>query len=183
MILKSLNRKLLGNIFKLLLVVLFSLLALTAKSQSLEYTVKALYIEKFARFTDWKNSIKGEYFVIAILGESPFKGELEKLAKKSIKIKNKPIKIIYVKNIKEAENSQLVFICASEKKNLTEIINHIQKFDILAISDSPGFCKKGVHFNLYLDESEVRYEVNPSALKKSNLEVEMQLLNLGKIIN
>ena len=183
MILKNINRKPLGNILKILLVVLFTLFLLDAKSQSLEYTVKALYIEKFARFTDWKNSIKGEYFTIAILGESPFKGELEKLAKKSIKIKNKPIKIVYIKNTSEAENCQLVFICASEKKNLTEIIKQLEKFNILVISDSPGFCKKGVHFNLYLDESEVRYEVNPSAIKKSNLEVEMQLLNLGKIIN
>jgi len=167
----------------LLILFLFIFIKPLAKAQSVEYSVKAMYIEKFARFTDWQKNIDGDHFVIAILGESPFKGELEKLATKT-KIKDKPIKIIYIKNIDELKTCNVLFICASEKKNIIEIMKHIENFNILAIGDTQGFCQKGVHLNFYLDDTEtIKYEVNPFALKKSNLTIEMQLLSYGKIIN
>jgi hypothetical protein len=152
------------------------------KAQSVEYAIKASFIEKFARFTDWQTISRGEYFTIDILGKSPFKGELEKIAQK-VKIKNKPIKLNYISNYSQAANCQVLFICSSEKNNLNEILNFTSSLDILTISDTPGYCKKGVHINFYIDESgTVKYEINLAALKKNKLMVDMQLLSFGKII-
>ena len=171
--------------FKLLVgfVFIFLLFSGSASSQSQEYSVKALYIEKFARFTDWGNGTNNEYFTISVLGESPFNGELEKTTKKT-KIKNKLVKIEYIKRIEDIKDCQLLFICASEKKRLADILKNIEHRNILTIADTPGFCKKGVHLNLFVDESQtIRYEVNPATLKRANLTIEMQLLSYGKIIN
>lgn len=170
---------------KILLISVIIFLAFSSfnEEQSLEYSVKAFYLEKISRLTNWKSDVKGEYFVINVIGKSPFNGELEKLAKK-IKIKNKPIRINYISNYKEIKDCQLLFICASEKKILPEIINQISTLNILSVADTPGFSKKGVHINFYIDETEtIKYEINPTALKKSGINVEMQLLNYGKIIN
>jgi len=159
------------------------LVPLVIYAQSIEYSVKASFIEKFARFTDWSSLPSEEYFVIDVLGDSPFNGELEKIAKK-VKIKNRTIRINYIDTYQEIKNCQLLFICASEKNRITDIMKFIEHQNILAIADSPGFCKKGVHLNFYIDESEtIKYEVNPGALKKSNLTIEMQLLSFGKIVN
>jgi hypothetical protein len=147
-----------------------------------EYSIKASFIEKFARFTDWQSEPEGKYFVIDILGESPFKGELEKMAEK-VNLKNKPIKINYIRNYKEAIDCKVLFICSSEKNRLTEIIGFTNPLNILTISDTPGFCKKGVHFNFYIDESQtIKYEVNHVKIKETKLLVDMQLLKFGKII-
>lgn len=172
------------NIKKYLLLVFISILfSAFMKAQSVEYSVKAYYLEKIARLTNWKNDMNGEYFVIDVLGESPFNGELEKLSKK-LKIKNKPVKINYITNYKDIKDCQMLFICASEKKKLPEIINQTSALNILIISDTAGFSKKGVHINFYIDETEtIKYEINPVALKKSGITVELQLLNYGKIIN
>ena len=157
--------------------------SIPSESQSLEYSVKAIYLEKFARFTDWPDNISGENFIIAVLGKSPFDGELEKLAKKT-KIKNKPLKINYLNEISELSNCQLLFISSSEKDRLSEVLQKVEYQNILTIADMPGACKKGVHINLYTDGSgTVHYEINPEALKKAKLTVEMQLLSYGKIIN
>ena len=151
-------------------------------AQSVEYAIKASFIEKFARLTDWPATSNNDYFIIDVLGKSPFKGELEEVAKKR-KLKNKTIKINYIHNISEAKDCQVLFICLSERNELTEILNYTSPYHILSISDSPGFCNKGVHINFYVDESEtVKYEVNPTALKKAKLDIDMQLLNFGKII-
>jgi hypothetical protein len=172
--------KLLDKYFAAMLV--FLLLALQMRAQSVEYSVKALYIEKFARFTDWKNDGGGECFVIDVLGVSPFNGELEKLTQK-LKIKNKPVKINYISNYLDIKDCHLLYISASEKNRLPAIIKHIETMEILTIADTPGFCKKGVHVNLYIDdEGAIRYEINPTALKKAGISVEMQLLNYGDVI-
>lgn len=165
---------------------IFSLLMLCighSIAQSVEYSVKALYIEKIARFTEWKTDLAGEYFVIDVLGKSPFNGELEKMAKKA-KIKNKTIKINYITNYQDIKECQLLFICASEKSKLPAIIKYIETLNILTIADTPGFCKKGVHLNLYIDDEEtLKYEINPNALKRDSMTVDMQLINYGEIIN
>ncbi len=166
----------------LLLGIVAVLVPLMVVAQSIEYSVKASFIEKFARFTDWNALTSEDYFVIDVLGESPFNGELEKIAKK-IKIKNRTVKINYIDNYQDIKNCQLLFICASERNRISEIMKFIEHQNILTIADTPGFCKKGVHLNFYIDESEtIKYEVNPIAFKKSNLSVEMQLLSFGKIV-
>ena len=165
-----------------LLGIVAALVPILLYAQSIEYSVKASFIEKFARFTDWNAMANDEYFVIDVLGESPFNGELEKIAKK-VKIKNRTVRINYIDTYQEIKNCHVVFICGSEKNRITDIMKFIEHQNILTIADTPGFCKKGVHLNFYIDESEtIKYEVNPLAFKKSNLTVEMQLLSFGKIV-
>lgn len=168
------------SIFIFLAILLF---AEYSKAQSVEYSVKALCFEKFARLTDWNNELSQDYFVIDVLGKSPFGGELENL-EKNIKIKNKPVKVNYIKNYTEIKDCQLLFICASEKNRLLEIIKQVEFLNILILSDTPGFCKKGVHINFYVDDYEtIKYEINPAALKRANITVDIQLINYGEIIN
>jgi hypothetical protein len=151
-------------------------------AQSIEYTLKASFIEKFARFTVWPTPVQANYFVINVLGKSPFKGELEKMVQ-TFKIKDKPIKIVYIRNYNEAGSNEVLFICASEKSKIPEIVKYSNSKNILTISDTPGFCKRGVHFNFYIDGSQtIKYEVNHTSIKESNLVVDMQILNFGRII-
>jgi hypothetical protein len=66
---------------------------------------------------------------------------------------------------------------------LDDILKLTGSLNILTISDTTGYCKKGVHINFYIDESgTIKYEINITALKKANLVVDMQLLSNGKII-
>lgn len=154
-----------------------------SKSQSVEYSLKASFIEKFARFTEWETNVTGENFVIAVLGRSPFYNELGDMAKKT-KINGLPVKVIYLKNIEEANACQLIFICSSERKNIPDIIKFIENKNILLIGDTPGYCEQGVHFNFYLESNNtVHFEINVKALEKSKLKPDMHLLSIGKIIN
>lgn len=153
------------------------------ESQSVEYSVKASIIEKFARFTEWEPSAIGDSFVIDILGVSPFDGAFERLAAKD-KIKNKPIKINYIKDYRDARDCNILFICRSEKDNIREIVKFMRNANTLLVADSPGSSELGVHFNFYIKENEtIHFEVNPKALNKTKLRADMLLLSIGKIIN
>jgi hypothetical protein len=167
----------------ILFMLLACMMSAPAHSQSVEYSVKASFIEKFARFTEWESNSIGEYFVIDILGNSPFGGEFERLAVKE-KIKGRPIRVRYIKDYREARDCQVLFICRSEKENLREIVRALKHANILLVADSPGFSELGVHFNFYLKDNEtIHFEVNPKALASAQLKPDLLLLSIGKIIN
>ena len=152
------------------------------KTQSVEYSVKASFIEKFARFTEWKPNSIGETFVIGVLGKNPFSGELEKLTKRS-KIKDKSIKVVYIKDYQDIQNCNVVFICSSEKDYILKIIESVGNSNIMLVGDSPGFAEKGVHFNFYVNHQDnLRYEVNLKALIKAGLKPDLQLISMGRIV-
>ena len=165
----------------LLLLILLS--PVITRSQSVEYHVKASLIFKIAQYTEWNSTQNSEAFQIAVLGKSPFKGEFEKLASR-FKIKGKSIKIRYIKDYKEAEGAQVLFICQTEKKNIQKTILAFQSKNILLISDSPDFSGEGVHFNFFTQNDEtIHFEIDLEALKNSGLKPDLQLVSIGKIIH
>lgn len=168
------------NIFLVHLLLVF--VASISESQSVEYSVKASLIEKFARYTEWEANSIGESFVIGILGTSPFKGEFERLAAKG-SIKNKRIAIRYLKDYREAKVCHVLFISQSEHENVKEIVNYLKTMNVLLVADSQGFSENGVHFNFYLkDDGTIHFEVNPKALNIAKLRTDMLLLSIGKVV-
>lgn len=167
----------------ILVFTIFIYICIDAKAQSMEYFVKASMIEKFARFTEWNDQQSDKSFIICVVGKSPFNGELEKMAEK-VKIKNLPVEIIYTRDYKKIQPCQVLFICSSEKNHLFDIIENSLLWHTLTISDSPGFSEMGVDFNFYYQDNQtIHFEINPKAIEKSGLKVDMLLLNLGKITN
>ena len=155
-------------------------------AQPMEYLLKAGFLEKFARFTDWPEqagmSNTGAPFVISVLGESPFEGSLEKIYKQA-KIKDKPVQIRYIKRIDEIPGSHMLFICASEAGNLAQIINAAIRHSVLLVSDTEGLAEKGAHINLYVTKKgTLHFEVNVRSVKQSGLSVQLVLLEIARVV-
>lgn len=157
------------------------LFASTLQAQVSEYEYKAAFIERFTRFIEWPGGIENDTFKIAIIGSNPFKTTLDDLFA-NLKIKNKNVEIIYTNNMEELTDVNLVYIAASEKKRVNEILAFTDKYSILTIGDSKGFCAKGVHINMYIVDNNIRYEINQGAIEKSNLKVSSLLLASAKIV-
>lgn len=158
----------------------------SSHAQPMEYLLKAGFLEKFARFTDWPDSsdLKNSEtpFVISVMGTSPFKGSLEEIYKTAT-IKNKPVKIQYINSKNQIPGTHLLFVCESEKKNLEEILPAVQDLPVLIVSDTDGFAQKGTHINIYTTKKDtLHFEINVNAVKKSGLSVQLVLLEVAKII-
>lgn len=174
--------KLSKNIKILILFLALFVTSFSVWAQSVEYFIKATLIEKIAQNVEWEDGLIKNTFTIAVLGKSPFNGELENMAKKS-KIKNLPVRIIYLNKLEKNSNFQVLFICASEKKNIKQITGLIGK-SVLLISDSPFYSKQGVHFNFYMEkDATTHFEIDLKALLQSGLRPDLQLLTIGKIMN
>ncbi|HAF30444.1 MAG TPA: hypothetical protein DCG75_15485 [Bacteroidales bacterium] len=169
-------------------VLLFLLLLVTYQgfSQANVYVLKAVYLEKFSRFVTWPNEcLMNDHtkpFVISVYGKTPLVDNLEQIYAVQ-KINNKKVLIKHISNLYEIENSHILVIAETEKKNLQNILSLTKNLPILTISEASGFADKGVLINFYEENNKLRFEINETAVLQSPLQMSFYLLNSAKIVN
>ena len=155
-------------------------------SQANVYVLKAVYLEKISRFIKWPEESlmndQDKLFVISVIGKTPLTKNLEQIYAVQ-KINNKDVIIKRISNLYEIENSHILVIAESEKKNLQNILTLTKNLPILTISETPDFAKKGVLINFYEENNKLRFEINETAVLQSPLQMSFYLLNSAKIIN
>jgi hypothetical protein len=150
-----------------------------------EYIIKAVFLERFARFVEWppedEEGDTTDKFVITVIGNNPFKTVLDSLYEEK-NIKSKEVRIRYISRIKDINNTDILFISESEQENLSDILLYTDDKPILTVGDTEGFAEKGVHVNFFLDKDKIRFEINEKAARASGLYISHLLLNLAKIV-
>lgn len=172
--------------FNAITLIIVLCLPISGLSQVQEYEVKAVFLERIARFVEWPKSSEAsdieKPFVITVIGKNPFGSALERLYSKQ-KINNKKVKIRYILKPEEIEgNSQILFISSSMAANIERIISATQDKNILIVGDTKGFAQKKVHINLYVESKKFPFEINPKAAKESGLNIDYHLLKVAKIV-
>ncbi len=165
-------------------IIIFFLFTSVLFSEENIYNVKGIFIEKFCPFTEWSKAKMdtSEVFTITIIGENNFGNILENMYA-DILIKGKEVKINYVKSIDEIKNTHILFISNDQKYNIDKIVSFANKNNILTISDSQNFGKKGVHINFYLTvNGTLHFTINLKSTKEANLRINLMLIEIAKII-
>ena len=144
-----------------------------------EYEVKAAFIYNFAKFIEWPADA-GASFNLCVLGEDPFGAALDLINGKPVRDKNVAVKRI--KSHQQLKTCQIVFISASEKEHLPQILDAVENLSVLTIGDTNGFTQQGVAINFYIEDEKVRFEINPKAAESADLKISSKLLKLGRIV-
>lgn len=168
---------------------IFALLSGTrfSSAQLEEYRIKSAFLRNFCIYTTWpvETMIDCDSFVIAVIGENPFKNILNENYD-TVKIKNKPVKIkkiSSVNEIEEIEDIHLLFISDSEKDNVSDIIEKTRIKPILTIADFEGAEKEGVLINIYLTkERSLAFKINKKAAEEAGLKISHHILRLAVIV-
>jgi hypothetical protein len=165
------------------------LLALTGSgvfaAEVTEYQLKAEFIERFTRFIDWpaQSAAETSPFVICVFGNDPFGPYLRTLAEtRRIKGRSVVVRQTNEEDLAGLADCDLVFIAASQRKNLSRILAVTSRRPILTIGDGPGFAEAGVLINFYNVGDRVRFEVNSDAAEQSGLRIGSKLMKLAKIV-
>lgn len=169
-------------ILSLILVVPF---CLHTSAQSVdEYTLKAIWMGKFTYFIDWPadSTNKLDFFTIATLSPTPLSDRLETIYNEH-KIWNKPVRVMHLNTTSIDSNIQILYIPPLESEEaINNIIESTKNKNILLISDTEGYAELGVHINFFMDDKRVRFEINESAMRKSDFFISYRLLNIADII-
>ncbi|MFQ5631092.1 MAG: YfiR/HmsC family protein, partial [bacterium] len=147
-----------------------------------KFKVVALY--HIAKFVSWPEKVfpgKKTPIVFTVLGQDPSGSSFEEELCGKL-IQNREIAIRRVKTL-DALNPDfchLLFICKSEKNNLSEIIAQVRNRAIVTISDIDDFTASGGIVGI-TPRKVPRFEVNMEALSLSGLSMGSQLLSLARI--
>ena len=184
----QLSRRL-SRIFRnsvVLLIMIGSIAVVHARSPLYrQYEIKAAFLYKFALFVKWPDqeaSVANTPIRVGLLGGENLGWQaLESIAGKSIR--GRPIAIQRFMSVKELEYCHILFIDASQKEDLTSILESVKGLSVLTVSDMERFAQSGGIINLVVKKNKMQFEVNLAAAKRVSLKLSSELLKIATIVN
>ncbi|MGO8791577.1 MAG: YfiR family protein [Terriglobia bacterium] len=146
-----------------------------------EYEVKAAYLYNFGRFVEWPPDVpssQADEFTICVLGRDPFGLALDTTISGE-KIEGKNVVARRISKAEEVENCRILFISASEDRQLKAILATAGRLGVLTVSDLPGFVKKGGMVEFVLANERVRFAINLGADQQARLNLSSDLLKVA----
>src|SRR5580765_7865487 len=132
-----------------------------------EYQVKAACIYNFTKFVEWPPEAfpeRSSPFVIGVIGEDPFNGELER-AVQGKDVGGRGFVVRHLRNANEAKLCHILFISRSERKGMGDILAVVSSLPILTVSETDRFVQAGGIINLLIEQNKVHFEINAAAAK------------------
>jgi hypothetical protein len=148
------------------------------------YEIKAAYLFNFAKFVEWPPSPSrnaAEPFRIGVLGEDPFKDTLDRLLRGKL-IDRRPFEIRRSRKVEDLKGSHILFISASEKDRVKEILGSISSLPILTVAEMEGFTGSGGAVKFYRQEASIRIEINTDAVARARLKASAKLLQVARLV-
>jgi hypothetical protein len=157
-------------------------LARAQDAQPTEYEVKAAFLYNFTRFIEWPtDAFEGPQtpMVIGILGEDPFGPALDDIIAGK-KVGGRDVVVRRLHRDQDRRGCHLLFISASEKKHLPEILLGLRGSTVVTVSEIDRFIYSGGTINLLVENSRVRFEVNLDAAARARAKISAKLLALAR---
>jgi len=149
-----------------------------------EYQLKAAFLFHFAQFVEWppdafKNAAAP--LTYCTVGENPFNGALEN-ALSGKNIGTHPIRVEHVKQARELQSCQILFIGIAEKKRLASTLESVKGTPVLTVGESEHFVEQGGIIGFCQEENKIRFEINLGAAGSARLKISAKLLSLAKTV-
>ena len=139
---------------------------------------------RIAPFVEWPappaTNLTAE-FVIGVLGDDPFGPHLRD-ATATNRVRGASIVIKSFRNVEEVKDCQILFISASEKRNLPRIFAALRGRSILTVGDMEDFATAGGVVHLVAERT-VRFQINLDAAMRAGLRISSLALQLAQIVH
>lgn len=159
--------------------------ALSAAEPVSEYQIKAAFLFNFAKFVKWPESTppaSGSAFAVCVLGDDSLQQTIEEtIAGKTVRDKHVIVK--HVAGAEAAKNCQILFVAGPDHPELGKVERSLESASVLTVGEANDFAERGGIINFRLENDKVRFEINPDAAKRANLEISSQLLKLATIVH
>ncbi len=143
--------------------------------QTLEYSVKANYLVRFAAFVDWPNpsfANSRSPVVICVAGRDPFNGALERAARAQT-AHGRALTVRRPVTAEAAAGCHILYV-GRGARGMAESSHR----PVLIVTDSAVSSDRGmIHF--VIDNGRVRFHIDLQAASRSRLSISSRLLNLA----
>jgi hypothetical protein len=148
-----------------------------------EYQLKAVFLVNFAKFVEWPPQAftdARDPFTICVWGDNPFGSSLDD-AVRGKTAANRPIAVRLVSNPQQARTCQILFVSASERKRMRDLLEAFRNRCVLTVGDTDDFTTNGGIVQFNVRDARVRIEINAEAAGRANLRISSNLLSLADL--
>jgi hypothetical protein len=123
-----------------------------------------------------------EPFVLGVLGDDPFGSDLTGIVAGQA-IRGRAIQIRKYRYGDDLRRCQVLFVSASERSRIPQIVASLRGTSTLTVSDVDGFAEAGGTMQFVIEDCRVRFVVNLAAAEKAGLRISSKLLALAWVVN
>jgi len=152
-----------------------------AQAAFAEYQHKAVYMLNFLKFVEFPYESFGDSvapIVIGVVGTDPFGPVLQQVVEgKVVQGRN-----LVVRNYHMGEDMRrvnILFISASERKHLPQILASLQGSGVLTLADLDGFLEQGGMVLFQSNNGRARFAINLGAASLARAKISSKLLSLA----
>jgi hypothetical protein len=148
-----------------------------------EIQLKAKAVKAAVYFTTFPAPTPPERpWAIGCLGDVPLFMAMKEVFPPGTLMKNRPIQLSCPKSPKDIEKLDVLFIGASEREGLPEILKSIKDRPILSIADTETFFRAGTMIHLAMEEDRLRPWVNLGPAQKAGLSFSSFFLSSARVL-
>lgn len=164
--------------FKIRSIIIISTLLMFGclKSNAQQEKYYAAFIYQFTKYVNW--SSQSTSFIIAVVGNTSATATLKEISKEK-KVGSNPISLVEWNSPNDIGNCNVLFVPASQKANLSAIINKAGSKPILIVTESSGTISSGADISFQKNEGKIQFELNKTNLQKKGLTVSTDLERLA----
>jgi YfiR/HmsC-like len=148
-----------------------------------DYQIKAAYLFNFIKYVDWPEEAFADPLspiVIGIVGDDPFGSALPQVVVGKT-VQGRDLVIRKYRAGEDLRSSQILFISASEKKRIPQLLASLLGSSTLTVADINGFLEEGGMIELFSEGNRVRFSIDLDATIRAKLKISAKLLNLARI--
>ncbi len=144
-----------------------------------EQEVKLAYLYNLARFTRWPSGDppEGGAFRFGVWGDDPFGPLWDELIGRTVH--GRPVEVVRVRTAREARGCQVVFLAGATVPSVGRMLEALDGWEILTVSDQPGFVDRGGMVGFIRQGEKIRFEVNLDRALAAGLRISAEVLRLA----
>lgn len=149
-----------------------------------EYRLKAAFLFNFTQYVKWPDTAFAETnapIIIGILGKDPFESLLDDTIRGE-KVQGRALKVRRSQRGEVLEGCHILFISASEKARLKDVLAVFRDRPVLTVSDIENFAARCGMIGFVLKERRLALQVNLDGTKRAGLRVDSRLLALAETV-
>ena len=155
-----------------------------AQDSPSEYQVKAAYLFNFLKFVEWPEEAFPDPLapiVIGIAGDDPFGSALPQVVVGKT-VQGRDLVIRKYRVGEDLRSTHILFISASEKKRVPQIVASLRGSSVLTVADFNEFLGDGGMIQLYSENNRIRFAINVDATGRAKLKISSKLLSLARVV-
>lgn len=151
-----------------------------AQAQSLEWSVKANYLARFAAFVDWPSASfqsASSAINVCVVGVDPFGDALEQ-ALSAQTINGRRLVARRLSRLARGSGCHIAYVAGSSEQSISQALAEVAGEAVLTVTDEARSSTRGVlHFTLF--QNRVRFHIDNRLARRGGLDMSSRLLGLA----